>query len=507
MNFSKYALYLIALLILVTNVFADGMAFNPYDYHLEKIEQETQVAYIDFDGQQYILSLFVGLNLADYDKDKLIWIVPFKEMPADIDLKESNFYEFQQKFSEFDESLKNAIKLKKAFEEDFYTMSSIVASSYVPFGLSYSSFLLLMGPPGFKSYDIEELTPIKSFYFGELGNAYVYKISDKITLKKFFEIQNIESPENLSSFLNKNIVVFNINKLKQKEAILVNFKFNNNKEIFYPSSTTSLWKGIPKNYILKVRAPINYTLYPNLKPNLEINDTQYQYFVFSPSCAGLSDLKYRECAATLSKYSREHPDSYDFKEILGFDKKYGYLAKLYDTDLEIEVKEEKKAIPIGMYLVNAIEPLSFATLLMYLSWIIATFIYSYYYKKNFNKKEILICSFILLIIWTAINTGFSILFAIILIGGMDFLMAANLDKYLSILSRSTNWSLPIAFLLTLAFTIWLFKKSVIDKPEQVFSLTKGKIKRFRDFAIILVIAFVIYLVMLSAILLVFQIKI
>ena len=492
----KKEILLLLLIGLCPVVFADGLPINPYNYHLAGMSQESQIAYVDFDGEKSTVSLFVSFDFAGYDKDEMIWIVPFKDIPDNIDLEETTLYKFEQEFSDFDKGIENATNLKRAYESDIPGALGIATTlHYLPVFALVPIFIVgsSAGSAG------EMVVPENSFDFGSLGRADVYTISDKVTLQQFFQEKGVQVPSNLGSFLDKHIVVFSINKTREKMRTLVTFDFSNKSELFYPSSTTALWEGTPENYIVKVRAPLHYKLSPNLKPNLEINDLQYQYMLFSPSCIGLSGSEYLACQSITGYYGYGYEfDAERFRQRASTRPELKYLLELYDTDLEIEVKEERKSLPLGMYAANFVNPWILAVLFIFVSWIAATYVYSRF-KKKYTNKETLQIALIGLLFWTALNIGFSILFLIIFLLPIFAISMLAWSFYYALMLLQ-----PIVFIADLAIVLFLFKILVVDRFDKIFIFPKGKV-RFRDFITILLSALLINTLLIVATLLIFQI--
>jgi hypothetical protein len=492
----KKEILLFLLIVLCPVAFADGIPINPYDYHLAEMNQESQIAYIDFDGEKSTVSLFVSFDFAGYDKEEMIWIVPFKDIPDNVDLEETTFYEFEQKFSEFDEGIEHATNLKRAYESDIPMAFGFATTLYYFPVFALLSLFIVSTPTGMAG----EPMPEKSFDFGSLGRADVYKISDKVTLQQFFQEKGVQAPSNLGSFLDKHIVVFSINKTKEKIRTLARFDFSNRSELFYPSSTTALWEGTPENYIIKVRAPLHYKLSPNIKPNLEINDLQYQYMIFSPSCTGLSGH-----LTGYGLYGYEF-DAEGFRQVASTNPELEYLLELYDTDLEIEVKEERKALPLGMYVASIANPWLLALLFIFISWIAATYAYSRL-KKKYTSKEILQIGITGFFIWMALNIIFTVLFLIILLAvifPIYTISMASISGGGYALYSFLMLLLPIIFIADLAVVLFVFKMTVVDRFDKIFVFPKGKV-RFRDFIAILLSAFIINLLLIAIALVVFQI--
>jgi len=261
-------------------------------------------------------------------------------------LEETSFNEFKQEFASFDQAIKDAGSLKKKYERDYPQQVFLpIIFHYLPVP---AIFLFVMGSPaGAMAGGLEDMA-IKSFEFGDLGRADVYELSDKITLADFFQEKGLPVPEKLERFLDRPIAVFRIYNPNYNIGALVRFEFENSKEIFYPASTTELWQGLPEEYAIRVKAPKDYKLSPNIKANLEINDVQNQYLLFSPSCMGLSGIELMQCGQYSYSYGKEE-DPNEFKEKLASSPNLSHLLALYDTDLEIGVEPERKPIPIGTW--------------------------------------------------------------------------------------------------------------------------------------------------------------
>ncbi|MFH1586464.1 MAG: hypothetical protein ABID38_01250 [Candidatus Diapherotrites archaeon] len=499
----KKASLLVLLILILPIALADGIAIRPYDYTIADVSQGDQLVYIDVEKDQYTTNLFVTFDFSDYDSDEMNWIVPFEDAPTDVQLQEATEYFFEEKFADFDSEINHAEELNKKHEEFPWSVIMVSSLEFVPFPVFalLSPLILLallttnmsMSDSKGLEANYDDLYGTEHYYFGNIGRADVYKISDKQTLRKFFEINGKEPPEELYEFLDKTIVVFRINKTKEELKTLVTFKFDNNGKIFYPSSTTHLYKELPRDYVIKIRAPLDYKLTPNFSPATEIFDQKSQYFVFSP----WSEMQ-----------------NYDYY-------RYEYLPpreshELYNEDLVLEMEDEKKAVPIGMFILDIVPPWLIAIVLLFLSWIAASLAYSALTKK-YNFKEGIIYGIILPIVWTVINLAFLLFFLIILAAGFLVLsiLVSALSGFLYNLFSSEIYTFFSLFLLLLMFglgiidliiTVALFKILAVDNAKKILKWSKAKIGPW-DFFKIYITALVLNIILSIFIVFLFMVPI
>jgi len=480
MAFARLFLLFLSLLLVFSLVFADGIPVNRYDYHLEDIKQDSQLAYIDFDGQNYDLSLYIEVNFSGNDQDEILWVVPFKDLPEDISLEQRTYEEFTLEFEEFDNGVERAVELKRALEQDLPGgISQLAVFHFLPFPLTFFSFFIFSSA---SAQGREGIEPIDTYDFGELGSAAVFEIPEGATLEQFFSQIGAPMPSGLEHYRDRKIVVFRINRVKDKFGTLAEFGFSNSAEIFYPSSTTELWEGEPSNYVIKIRAPKDFKLSPNLKPNLEINDSQYQYMVFSPTCIGLG-IYYDSCKYAINPdgYYSSEGDGGSIYNLKG-KPRFSDLVALMDTDLEIGVKPERKTVPLGIYIVPFFPPLLIGIVLLWLSWIGAAFINNNILNKKktkkLNAKEALLYGSYLAGLWTGLNWGLGLLYlAIILTLGMVYTTFSTALGY----GASAAWGMLFLSLGSLVvfgglgLVLWIFYKYFVKRPDRYFKFTKGKI--------------------------------
>lgn len=491
MDSSKLFLSVLFFLLFLSVAFADGFPLDSYDYHLEEVRQNSQLAYIDFDGQEYDLSLYIEIDFTGNDQEEIKWVVPFKDVPDEIFLEQKTYQEFREEFAEFDQSVERAVELKKRLEEDLFNEIGFVGLLHFipsPLAIFGAAFFSVFGTLSAGRGDME-VSPVKTYDFGELGSAGVFEVPEGATLEQFFSEIAVSVPPNLEHFKDKKIVVFKINRVREKFGTLAKFRFSNNQEIFYPSSTTKLWQGEPKDYVIKIRAPKDFKLESNLEPNLKINDTQYQYLVFSPTCVGLSGWPYFECRDIINR-------SGPYFEALISEPAFSDLAALMYTDLEIGVKPEKKPVPLAAFFISFFPPWLIGMLLVWVSWIGAIVIYDSLTKKKSKKlkpKETILFGSYLSVLWTGVNWGLGLLY-------LGILFVALMGSSLLLLYRAIIFSqtaamlFPIAVLGGLALIAWLFNKYFIKKSDKFFKFTKGKI-RLKDFVQIGVIASILFIVL------------
>ncbi len=492
--------FLILLLLILPIVIADGMPIRPYDYTIADVGQGDQLVYIDVEKDEYTTNLFVTFDFSSYDGDEMNWIVPFEESPTDVQLQETTEYFFEEKFSDFDSEIDHAEELNKKQEELPWSLITVSGLAFVPFpvfGLLSPLFLFAvlggsMALSGVADMRNKGLYGTDHYYFGNIGRADVYKISDTQTLRRFFEINGKDPPEELYEFLDKTIVVFRINKTKEELKTLVTFKFENNGKIFYPSSTTHLYKELPRDYVIKIRAPLDYKFTPNIEPAVETYDQKNQYFVFSP----WED----------NYYYNFYQDTY---------MPHSQGQELFNKDLVLEFTEEKKSVPAGMFVLDIIPSWLIAIVLIFLSWIVASLAYSTLSKK-FGLKEGIIYGIILPIIWTIINLGFLLIFLIILIvvfsvvaivaGSLGWIIAGIDSTLYLIIALFMFGVFLIMLLLGLGGTLTLFKFLVWDNSNKLLKWGKAKITRW-DFFKIYLMALVINIVLSVFVVILFSIPI
>lgn len=212
---SKTKLTLVAvswIIVLSAFAFADGIIIDPTEgvrNALAQVSEEDQIAYIEVTEEEYSISLYVKLDFSDYEKEEVLWIVPFNDIPKDIELSQIEFSVFKDKFRGFDEAVERAKQAEVDYE---YFPSDYMRSLFFGYlGVPFFGFFAWIGGTA-STLSAEAGALVKSYDFGELGSADVYKVADGKTLEQFLRDNGIEAPEAVEKYLKSYIVAFRIKK-------------------------------------------------------------------------------------------------------------------------------------------------------------------------------------------------------------------------------------------------------------------------------------------------------
>lgn len=123
---------------------------------------------------------------------------------------------------------------------------------------------------------------IATYDFGELGKAEIYDTQNEATLRNLFERMNISPEQDLSAYLDKKVVLFQL-KAVSDSGMVATFKFNQNDRIYFPSGTTRYFELEPERFGVFITAPREYvyeTVAP-LRPVITNIGRDEQYLTFA----------------------------------------------------------------------------------------------------------------------------------------------------------------------------------------------------------------------------------
>jgi len=145
-----------------------------------------RLVYIDYDGEDYITNLYIDFDFKNYSKKEICWIVRFRVLPEDIRLNDVSFEYFKQK------SDKSVIPIAGLIRE---VIRRIILKRTEVYPTSAEG----------------EYSPIKTFDFGNLGSADVYRIADEEILSSFVRDYGMRNtPRVIERYLDEYITVFRV---------------------------------------------------------------------------------------------------------------------------------------------------------------------------------------------------------------------------------------------------------------------------------------------------------
>lgn len=248
-------------LLMFSGVFADGMKVSPKFVETEPMRQSKQVAFIEWDGEEYTTDLYVSIGPSE---EEFFWVVPFEEVPEDVQLKRVDANEYWGRIEQFRNDVFKAEEDEFLYGDASYKHFLVAAINPISVVIGVVTFpvWIIMSTTFFSRYGGKEVSdsaePLKTFDFGELGHAEVFD-SSGLNLREFFESRGASLPENLEGYADKKIVVFSLKKLDKETSVLASFRFKSDGRIYYPSGTTELWEGFEsEEFGVYIRVPKDY---------------------------------------------------------------------------------------------------------------------------------------------------------------------------------------------------------------------------------------------------------
>lgn len=185
----------------------------PQAYSQGTDSQDIRLAYIDFDGIDYTIYLYLDYNLTNHSKKEICWIVRFRQLPDDITLRDISFEDF-----------------KKESDKSVVTLSNMLRKRISEIHLEPLGQCL--------SATEQQYTSTKTFDFSDIGRADVYKIGDREILSSFLRDCELEDDnQTIEKYLDRNIVVFKVRADEVHEGLVPGFAFGPNK-LLSPLSET-----------------------------------------------------------------------------------------------------------------------------------------------------------------------------------------------------------------------------------------------------------------------------
>ncbi|MCD6523297.1 MAG: hypothetical protein J7K68_06185, partial [Candidatus Diapherotrites archaeon] len=274
------------LLLIISIALADGLPVIKVTMEVPEMKQSKQVAFIDWDGEEYTTDIYVTVGPSN---DAFYWVIPFEDVPEEVSLHKISAMQYTNRINAFRNDVWKSKNMKYLYDDASEKHKWVALTNPIALAVGVVAapiWLITTGgstlSAGGAISTTQKVVPIKSFNFGELGYAEVYDASG-VSLKHFFQSKGVPVPEKLNAFEEKKIVVFSINRLEKETNLLASFRFKSKGKIFYPSSTTSIWKGVNyDDFALYIKTPRDYSVdyaYP-LKPRGNTHNMFNSFFYY-----------------------------------------------------------------------------------------------------------------------------------------------------------------------------------------------------------------------------------
>jgi len=406
--FFAFVLFSLIGSFLMPFVSADGIPIMPYNPGPPSVSELEQLGYLELMGDNYMTHLYVTLDFAEYERDEVVWIVPFEEKPVNLNLEKMNRDDFNNKFSSWEEEIREAVDSENKIKDFAPQLSADVLTMYTaPLSAVFFPFYAIqsVGRESFSGYDTlnakEGIRPTEEYLFGDVGHAEVFEGLDSNSLREVLEYYGVSGMQmDFSDYLDKSVVVFTIKKPVGVSSVGVYAMFTHltntsaGKKLYFPSGTTQYWKEMPRNMSIKVKIPVENTLTSNIDPSLETKNLENRFFVWN-AFNNYYDGGYEDM---YMKYVPPQP---------------GVKSELYSKDLRLYLKDSKDDMAVygrSLAIVNAVPVFPFAVLIVYLSWFLASLGYFRAMGKKQPLKKTALFSLFAPVVLLVLLSVFSVVF-------------------------------------------------------------------------------------------------